>query len=177
VTKILIGERVFLRPFTPEDAELVLAGANNPDSAKLTGTQQTFVREQVDAYIQRSIAGEGRAAFIFADSADDRVIGEVVINEMDDINRSANLRIAIFDTADWSKGYGTDAMRLMVKYGFETLKLHRIELGVYDFNPRGICAYEKIGFKREGVLREVLQWGGAYHNMIMMSILEWEYAG
>lgn len=178
MTAILTGERVYLRPFTPADADLVLAGANEPTSAKLTGTHATFTREQIDAYIQRNLApGADRAAFIFADRADDRAVGEVVINEIDEDNRSANIRIAIFDPADWSKGYGTDALRLMVRYGFESLKLHRIELGVYDFNPRAVRVYEKIGFRREGVLRDALLWDGEYHDMVLMSVLEQEWTG
>lgn len=174
--KILIGERVYLRPYTPADADLLLAGANEPESARLTGTQQTFTREQIDAYIRRNLQpGEDRAAFMFADVTDDRAVGEVVINEIDAANRSANIRIAIFAPVDWGKGYGTEAMRLMVRYGFETLKLHRIELGVYDFNPRAQRAYEKVGFQREGLLRDALFWEGTYYNMIIMSILEHEW--
>ena len=176
ITKILVGERVYLRLFTPDDADLVWTGVNEPTSAKLTGTQQTFTREQIDAYIQRNLQpGDDRAAFIFADVADDRAVGEVVINEIDALNRGANLRIAIFAAADWGGGYGTDALRLMVRYGFETLRLHRIELGVYDFNPRAIRAYEKVGFQREGLLRDALLWEGTYHSMITMSILEHEW--
>lgn len=178
VTRISTGLRVYLRAFTPDDADVLLAGANEPQSAMLTGTQHTFTREQIEAYIQRNLApGEDRAAFVFADLVDDRAVGEVVINEIDTINRSANIRITIFDPADWNKGYGTDAMRQMVNYGFEMLKLHRIELGVFDFNPRALRVYEKIGFQREGLLREVLNWNGTYHNLIVMSILEQEWTG
>ena len=76
ITKILVGERVYLRLFTPDDADLVWTGVNEPTSAKLTGTQQTFTREQIDAYIQRNLQpGDDRAAFIFADVADDRAVG------------------------------------------------------------------------------------------------------
>ncbi|MFN8531274.1 MAG: GNAT family protein [Anaerolineae bacterium] len=173
---ILSGERVILRHFTPDDLDIVLAGVNEPQSARLTGTHATFDRDQVAAYLQRNLTPEpDRAAFIFADIDTQRAIGEVVINELDSDNHSANIRIAIFDPADWGKGYGTDAMRLMVTYGFETLRLHRIELGVYDFNPRAIRAYEKAGFKHEGVRREALYWEGEYHNMMIMSVLEQEW--
>lgn len=173
---VLSGEQVILRRFTPDDLEVVLAGVNDPQGARLTGTHGTFDRDQIAAYIQRNLRPEAdRAAFIFADIDTQRAIGEVVINEMDSDNHSANIRIAIFDPADWGRGYGTDAMRLMVTYGFETLHLHRIELGVYAFNPRAIRAYEKAGFRREGVRREALYWEGEYHDMIIMSVLEQEW--
>ena len=53
--------------------------------------------------------------------------------------------------------------------------MHRIELGVYAFNPRAIHVYEKLGFKREGTLRDSICWDGTFHDMIVMSILEEEY--
>jgi RimJ/RimL family protein N-acetyltransferase len=63
----------------------------------------------------------------------------------------------------------------MLGHGFNNLNLHRIELGVFDFNPRAIHVYEKLGFKREGVLRDYLFSDGAYHDQILMSILDHEY--
>jgi len=63
----------------------------------------------------------------------------------------------------------------MLKHGFETLKLHRIELGVYDFNPCAQHVYEKVGFVKEGVCRDVLLWDGKYQSSITMSMLEDEW--
>ena len=63
----------------------------------------------------------------------------------------------------------------MLQYGFDQLKLHRIELEVYEFNPRAIHVYEKLGFVREGIKRQVLLWEGQYHDAILMSVLAHEY--
>ncbi|NIW45005.1 MAG: N-acetyltransferase, partial [Gammaproteobacteria bacterium] len=68
-----------------------------------------------------------------------------------------------------------EATRLILEYGFRTLKLHRIELEVYDFNPRAQHVYEKVGFIKEGVRRDVLLWEGLYHSAIVMSILAHEF--
>jgi RimJ/RimL family protein N-acetyltransferase len=171
------GEKIILRDFREADFELLWDGINEPIGAKLTGTHATFTREQVEAYLQHQIAkdDDSRASFIIALPDDSRPVGEVVINEIDEDNHSCNIRIMLFSPDDFSKGYGSEAMRLMVTYGFEKLKLHRIELGVYEFNPRAIRAYEKAGFKREGILRDALFYDGEYHNMIVMSILEHEW--
>ena len=74
------------------------------------------------------------------------------------------------------RGLGTEATRLIVGYGIEELGLHRIELGVYSFNPRAQRAYEKAGFVVEGVRREALLWDGEWVDSIVMSVLasEWK---
>src|SRR5437879_9941124 len=53
----------------------------------------------------------------------------------------------------WNRGYGTDAVRTLCRFGFREMNLHRISLHVYDFNPRGVMVYEKVGFREEGRLR------------------------
>ncbi len=172
------GERIMLRAFRPEDADPLWSSMDNEEFNRLTGSHGTFTREMIDAYVARQIAADddSRASFIISLPGDSQALGEVVINEVDHDNHSANIRIAMFDESGVGRGYGTEAMRLMVNYGFTQMNLHRISLGVYAFNPRAIRAYEKVGFKREGVLRDDLFWGGEYVDSIVMSILahEWE---
>lgn len=71
---------------------------------------------------------------------------------------------------------GTEASRLILGYGFETLRLHRIELDVYGFNPRAQHVYEKVGFVLEGVKRDAFCFDGQYVDEIPMSILDHEWA-
>ena len=97
------------------------------------------------------------------------------MNDIDVRNRSANFRIMLLDEIHFGKGYGTEATKLILKHGFGQLNLHRIDLEVYDFNPRAARVYEKAGFVREGVKRDVLFWDGAYHGAIVMSILKPEF--
>lgn len=170
----LQGERIFLRPHELRDKEVLLEGANEPEGARLTGTHATFMMPQIEMYIARNSSDGSRAGWVIC-LPDDTVVGEVVINEIDTDNRSANIRIALFDARYFGQGYGGEAMRLAIDYGFKTLKLHRISLGVYDFNPRAIHVYEKLGFKREGTLHDSLLWEGAYHDEHLMSILESEW--
>jgi RimJ/RimL family protein N-acetyltransferase len=81
--------------------------------------------------------------------------------------------IAVKD--QWNKGFGTEATKLFVAYGFETLNLNRIELRVYEYNARAIRVYEKVGFKHEGSLREDHYRQGRYWNTHVMSILRSEW--
>lgn len=170
----LQGERIYLRPHEMRDKEALFEGVQEPEGSRLTGTHATFTMEQIEAYIERNSTDESRAGWVIC-LPDDSLVGEVVINQIDEDNRSANIRIALFDSKYFGQGYGSEAMRLAINYGFKTLNLHRISLGVYDFNPRAIHVYEKIGFKREGILRDSLLWDGEYHDEYLMSILEDEW--
>jgi RimJ/RimL family protein N-acetyltransferase len=77
----------------------------------------------------------------------------------------------------WNQGYGTDAMRLLLRHGFETLNLNRIMLDVYDTNPRAVRSYEKAGFIHEGRKRQGMYKNGRYIDILQMSVLREEWQG
>ena len=108
--------------------------------------------------------------------ADDSLIGFVAFDGINWTDRDTFVAIGIGEPAFWSKGYGSDAMCLMLRYGFSELNLHRISLTVFEQNPRGIRSYEKCGFKHEGRIRDFLLRDGRRSDMLHMGILrtEWE---
>ena len=172
---ILTGSKIILRPIMVEDAPAMFASLDDEESMRFTGTQQTFTFEQVQQYCARLLTADDRADYAITRQEDGLYVGEVVLNDIDWINRCGNFRIALAGKQFFGKGYGTEATQLILDYGFRQLKLHRIELEVYDFNPRAQHVYEKAGFVHEGVRRDVLLWEGEYHNAIVMSILAHEY--
>ncbi len=172
---ILIGSKITLRPITAADAAAMFASLSDKESMRLTGTQDSFTLEQVQQYCQRIETADDRADYAIMRKDNPTYLGEVVLNNIDWDNRSANFRIALASEKLFGQGLGTEATRLIIDYGFETLKIHRIELEVYDFNPRAKRVYEKIGFVQEGVKRDVLLWEGQYQNAIVMSMLSHEY--
>jgi len=103
-------------------------------------------------------------------------IGNVGLQNIEWINRSAEFGIFIGDKSFWDKGYGTEATLLILKHGFETLNLNRIFLYVFETNPRAIHTYEKIGFVFEGRLRQKTFRNGRYNDTFLMSMLrsEWD---
>jgi RimJ/RimL family protein N-acetyltransferase len=107
-----------------------------------------------------------------------QLIGNVSLKAPDWRNRCAELGIAVGDKTMWGKGYGTDASRVILRYGFLELNLNRIELVVYSFNTRAIKSYEKIGFVHEGIRRQAIFRDGQYHDIHIMAILreEWQNA-
>ncbi len=174
---IIHGNKITLRPYRIEDAEIMFPSFADATLNRLTGTQQTFTLEQVQRYIKNFETADDRVGFIIAnpESPDLAPLGEIVILDIDEVNRSAGLRIAMYDMGHVNKGYGTEALQLVLDYAFTTLKLHRVWLDVFDFNERAVHVYEKIGFKHEGVQRDTLFYDGEFHNSVLMAILEDEW--
>jgi RimJ/RimL family protein N-acetyltransferase len=108
--------------------------------------------------------------------ADDTLIGMVVLGGVQWTNQTAFLGINIGDTAYWGKGYGTDAMRLIVNYGFRELNLHRITSSTISYNIGSIRVHEKVGFQREGVQRQSIQREGQRFDVIHFGLLRDEWA-
>ena len=102
-------------------------------------------------------------------------IGSVGLENIDWQSRCATLGIMIGDKEYWGQGYGTDSVWTMLRFGFETLNLHRVQLDVYDFNTRAIRCYERVGFQREGTKRQALFRDGRYHDVFLMSVLSDEF--
>ena len=110
------------------------------------------------------------------DSLFDRLIGNCGLFGFDWKNRFAEFGILIGEKDAWGHGYGTDAARLILRFGFDELNLNRVWLRVYDFNPRAGRAYKKAGYVQEGIYRQALYREGAYHDIHVMSVLrdEWQ---
>ncbi len=108
--------------------------------------------------------------------SDDRLIGHVGLDGIDWVARNAWVGIGIGEREYWGKGYGTDAMNLILRFAFESLNLNRVSLDVFEYNQRAYLSYCKCGFKDEGRMRQWMQRGGERHDMIFMGILreEWE---
>lgn len=132
-----------------------------------------LTHQQLDAYITEN----NRKIYRVIETVSNKIIGHAEINKIDSKNKSARLcRILIADKKDRNKGYGKLIITELLNIGFEELKLHRIDLGVFDFNKSAIKCYEHCGFKKEGLLRDSFVIGNDFHSVYNMSILrnEWK---
>nr|WP_202885081.1 GNAT family protein [Actinopolymorpha cephalotaxi] len=184
VKPTLVGKQVLLRPFLAEDTPVLRSMLRDVEIARLTGSvhaaDQTdpwdeTAEARMQAWYGSRNAQPDRLDLAVVDRRSGGCVGEVVLNQWDEPNRSCNIRIALV-AGGQGRGLGTEAMRLMVGHGFEQLGLHRISLNVYDFNPRARRAYEKVGFVQEGARRDVLYVDGGWESDVLMSILapDWE---
>lgn len=169
----ITGDRVVLRPMVASDAASMWIDAHDDESNALTGTHADFTEEQIARWCATRADQDDRLDLAVTDVASGEWLGEVVVNEWDPDNRSCSFRIALSAGAR-DRGVGTEATRLIVDHVFAEIDdppVHRLALEVYDFNPRAIAVYERVGFVREGVLRDALRWNGDHHDAIVMSVL------
>ncbi len=155
------AEEYYVRNFCPLDK----------DVARLTGCKEEFSREEVISFFYKSINEDSRYFFLII-APDGRIIGESIINEIDWHLRCANFRIAIFHPSEREQGIGSWATAVTRDFAFQELKLHRLELDVYSFNPRAEKVYSKAGFRKEGLRRDAIMDGEKYADVIIMAILE-----
>ena len=109
------------------------------------------------------------------DNSTNELIGNCGFSDIDHVNQTAETGIFIGNKKYWNNGYGTEALSLLLDYGFKALNLHNVLLRVYSFNERAKKSYEKIGFKIIGREREALLRGKERHDIILMDILYNEF--
>lgn len=158
------AEEYFSRNFDPLD----------PEVARLTGCKPQFTHDEVVSFFHKCVDADDRYDFLIL-APDGSIVGESVINEIDDELRCANYRVAIFRPTQQGKGIGSWAVRMAQTFAFETLELHRLQLDVFSFNPRAKRVYEHTGFRVEGTLRDAVRDGDTYADDILMAILENEW--
>lgn len=135
--------------------------------------------DDLNWYIRDTNHDKDPEAFIYkaVDSKSGKTIGHVSLGSISQKNKSARIsRVLVGNTAERGRGYCTGMINAILKIGFEEMNLHRISLGVYDFNISAIRCYEKCGFVKEGVMRDVLLYEkDVYWSLVEMSILENEW--
>jgi RimJ/RimL family protein N-acetyltransferase len=171
----LIGEKLYLRPLEKSDLSLLQIWANDPELRGLTGETRPASQSGMTEFFERVQTDPLRVWFVIVTKENDQVIGEAGLLRMFYPWRTTDLSIIIGDKTAWGKGFGSEAIHLLLDYAFGYLNFHRISIGVVGTNDRAIRFYEKIGFKKEGVQRDGYYYNYTYQDFVMMSLLEHEY--
>jgi RimJ/RimL family protein N-acetyltransferase len=172
----MIGTHVRLAPLDPDAAsEHIARWRRDSEYARLLDAEPQLLRTaaQMRRRMEEFEHGE-RYGFLIRTLADDRIIG--FVNMWPDwMNRDVWIGIGIGDAADRGKGYGTDAMRLALRFAFEELEMDRASLGVYADNERAWRSYQRAGFVVEGRQREMDLRDGRRWDDLIMGILREEW--
>ncbi|MBP2018494.1 RimJ/RimL family protein N-acetyltransferase [Symbiobacterium terraclitae] len=173
---VIWGEKAGIRPLRPGDAGALHRFMTDPEVGHLlyedkSGLFPGPLLLAVNIWLN-SLAPRPEWAIV---NEQGRFIGLVRLWRISERNRSAMLTIYIGEKDHWGRGYGTDALRLVLREAFGPMDLHRVELHVFEFNRRAIRSYEKAGFVHEGVRRQALRRGSRYYDIVVMGITREEF--
>jgi len=172
--KKLVGERCYLSPMDIKDVAKYTEWLNDLEvTTNLGPLYSDIFNIEREEEIMRDLSKKHNYSII--DITTDELIGSVGFLDVNNLNQTAEIGIFIGNKSFWGKGYGGEAMSLLMDYGFKALNLHNIFLVVFSFNQRGQKCYEKIGFKYIGKRREMINRGGKKYDLIYMDILYDEF--
>lgn len=171
----LIGPRLYLRALEREDAPRLAGYINDPAVRRTLLAHRPMSLGQEQAWLEGLGKDDHHVVMGIARQGDDELIGATGLHRIDFKARNAELGLSLGDRSAWGQGFGTEATRMMLDYGFGTLNLHRVWLLVYASNAPAIRVYEKAGFRKEGVLREHYFMEGHYEDGVLMGILSSEW--
>jgi [ribosomal protein S5]-alanine N-acetyltransferase len=175
---ILAHGSVYLRPAERSDIPLFVAWFDDARTSRTISFRAPISVPMEEHWFDQAVNEQGKSGYHFVGCllADDRPIGTVGLFDLDLVNGSAGLGIAVGDPADTGKGHGTDMLIALLAFGFDSLRLERIWLDVYDFNEPAKRLYERVGFVEEGRLRHAFFRDGAHRDAFRMSMLREEWA-
>ena len=172
--KKIVGERLYLSPMNTGDAALYTQWLNDVSVSDNLGTYAKMISLSSEEKALERMACDGQNyAMVLLDG--DTLIGNISLMEIDGIHRRATVGLFIGDAETRGKGYGAEALRLILGYGFHSLNLHNIMLHVHADNPQAIACYKKVGFREFGRRREALFKKGATVDLVHMDILATEF--
>jgi UDP-4-amino-4,6-dideoxy-N-acetyl-beta-L-altrosamine N-acetyltransferase len=171
---LIEGELIRLRAVEKEDLKRFRDWRNDPDVKKFTREYRVLSMQNQMQWLD--FLARNKNTIMFAvETKKGKLIGCTGLTYIDWKNRGAEVSIYIGDKKYKGKGYGTDTLKTLMKYGFEGLNLHMLFGEIFEYNKANIRLFEKCGFKRDGVLRHRLYRDGKYWNSIFYSILKREW--
>lgn len=177
---ILKGELVRLSAIDPDEFGKVFSNWNRDsefmrflDSSPMNLRSQKGLKRSLEEELERQKSDTHW--FTIRALADDKLLGDINLSVYNWTGRDAFVGLGIGEREFWGKGYGTDVMKIILRYAFTEVNLQRVTLNVFEYNPRAIRSYEKTGFRHEGRVRQILNREGKRWDMLFMGILREEW--
>jgi RimJ/RimL family protein N-acetyltransferase len=175
---LLQGGRVWLTALSRTDAPTLARWEYDTEFLRLLDTNPARPRSEDEISRWLDTMARSRDDFVFGIRLldTDELIGWAELDGVDWVHRTTSIGIGIGNRSYWDHGYGTEALRLLLRFAFHELNLYRIYLTVFSYNLRALRVYEKLGFQREGCYREHLERDGQRHDMLLYGLLRSEWA-
>lgn len=170
----IVGDHLYLSPMNVEDAPIYVKWLNDKTVSENLGLDTKVTTLEGEKEWLKRCQNQYNFAIVLKEN--DKLIGNVSFGDVDLIHRNAMLQIFIGDEQNRDRGYGKEAIKLLLEYGFNNLNLNNIMLNVYSFNKRAINLYESLGFKKFGTRHKSHYFKGQFYDEIQMEILKDEYS-
>jgi len=168
--KKIPGERVYLSPVNLEDLEIYTKWLNDREISDRLGDGCLMINLETEKRWIEEALKNGDQSYAIVLNETDELLGNIGLFELKQIYGTATLGLFIGEEEKRGKGYGTEALKLMVGYAFDVLNLRNIMLNVYEFNENAYKSYIKAGFKEMGRRRGAYYVDNKYHDVIYMDI-------
>ncbi|QQK79309.1 GNAT family N-acetyltransferase [Salicibibacter cibi] len=166
---------ITLQPFQRTHMKKLIEWIDSPEFLLQWGGP-IFTYPLDEKQIERYMEEPDRYIYSVVDQETETIIGHISLGRIDRANRSARVgKVLVGDPSARGKGVGERMMREILAIAFDDMKLHRVSLGVFSFNEPAIACYEKVSFKRDGLLRDLRKMGDDYWSLWEMSMLEDEW--
>jgi len=167
--KKMVGKKCYLSPMDINDANKYTEWLNDLELTVNLTLYNSIINAENEKLFLGNLSKEHNYSII--DIETNELIGSCGFIDLDHLNQTAEAGIFIGSKNHWNKGIGTEALSLLLDYGFKALNLHNVQLRVYSFNERAIKSYKKVGFKIIGKRREALRRGNKLYDIVYMDIL------
>ena len=173
---ILKGRNVRLRPPCDGDADVRFSLGTNAEISEMYGINKEDIKPVTREGAARWVQLFAERPYAWVIEINGVFAGEIRLDNVNALDKRATMAIGISNPALLGKGFGTEAITLLLKHAFGDMGLHRIGIRVLAYNKRAIRAYEKCGFIIEGRERETAYVSGSWHDDIMMGLLDREFS-
>jgi [ribosomal protein S5]-alanine N-acetyltransferase len=166
---MLVGERISLGAFVPDDYAAMFCWANDVVAARLNGAFRPANLRDVVSQCELAGKDPGQVMLAIRPRGQSKILGFIHIHNISAVHRSAEIGIRIGEEGNRGKGYGTEAMDMALSYCWNHLNLERVSLVVFRKNERAIKVYRKVGFRREGIMRRLFFVDGQRIDVVIMA--------
>jgi RimJ/RimL family protein N-acetyltransferase len=170
---LISGERLRLREMIDDDLPAVRRWRSDPDVTRHWITREQPTLAELAEWLAANRASGAETLTI--ETLDGVAIGYVSVFDIDPEHRRCEISLMVGERSEWGKGYAREALRLLLRYLFSSLGMHKVTLSVFAENEAARRVYRACGFREDGVLRDDMYRDGRWHDQILMSVLETEF--
>ena len=169
----LKGENIYLRALEPEDLEFIHTIENDESIWEISNTQTPYSRFLIKQYLEHAHKDifEVKQLRLVISSYDDVAIGMIDLFDFDFKNRRAGVGILIKETGNRLKGFGQEALKLLIDYSFRHLDLHQLYCNISEDNDASIKLFSNQGFKNIGLKKDWNYVNGSYKNEYLYQLI------